>query len=228
MASLPKYALIVAGGSGSRMNSELPKQFIPIGGIPILIHTLKRFIDYSSDIRIILVLPENEIANWEVIASKYFLKNPLEIVSGGSSRYQSVKNGLQFIKEKEALVAIHDGVRPFVNKEIIHESFVKAEIYGNAITAVPLKDSIRIVEGEKSKSADRSSFRLIQTPQTFKYSVIKKAYQTPELPSFTDDASVAEFSGEQIRLIDGNYSNIKITTPEDLVVAEGILKNFEF
>jgi 2-C-methyl-D-erythritol 4-phosphate cytidylyltransferase len=228
MSSLPKYAIIVAGGSGSRMNSELPKQFIPIGGIPILIHTLKRFIDYSSDIRIILVLPENEIANWEVIASKYFFKNPLEIVGGGASRYESVKNGLQCIKEKEALVAIHDGVRPFVSKNIIHESFIKAEIYGNAITAVPLKDSIRIVDGDKSRSADRTTFRLIQTPQTFKYSVIGKAYQTPELASFTDDASVAEYTGEQIRLIDGSYSNIKITTSEDLVIADGILKNFEF
>jgi 2-C-methyl-D-erythritol 4-phosphate cytidylyltransferase len=226
MSLLPKYAIIVAGGSGNRMNSELPKQFIPIEGIPILIHTLKRFIDYSSDIRIILVLPENEIANWEVIADKYFFKNPIEIVSGGASRYQSVKNGLEFIKEKEALVAIHDGVRPFVSKAIIHESFVKAELYGNAITAVPLKDSIRIVDGEKSRSADRAAFRLIQTPQTFKYSVIMKAYETSELPSFTDDASVAEHAGEEIKLIEGSYSNIKITTPEDLILAEGILKEF--
>jgi 2-C-methyl-D-erythritol 4-phosphate cytidylyltransferase len=223
--SLPKYAIIVAGGNGSRMNSELPKQFIPIGGVPILIHTLKKFIDYSADIRIILVLPENEIANWEVIASRHFLKSPVEIVSGGSSRYQSVKNGLLCIKEKEALVAIHDGVRPFVSKKIIHESFLEAEKYGNAITAVPLKDSIRMVEGEKSKSADRNTFRLIQTPQTFKFSVIMKAYQTPELSSFTDDASVAENAGEQIRLIEGSYSNIKITTPEDLALAEGILKS---
>jgi 2-C-methyl-D-erythritol 4-phosphate cytidylyltransferase len=226
--SSPKYALIVAGGSGSRMNAELPKQFIPIGGIPILIHTLKRFADYSSDIKIILVLPKNEIANWEVIAGKYFFKNPIQTVSGGSSRYQSVKNGLYCIKEKEALVAIHDGVRPFISRAIIHESFVKAEKYGNAITSVPLKDSIRIVEGEKSRSADRSSFRLIQTPQTFKYSVIMKAYQTSELSSFTDDASVAEHAGEEIKLIEGSYSNIKITTSEDLIVAEGILKNSEF
>jgi 2-C-methyl-D-erythritol 4-phosphate cytidylyltransferase len=135
---------------------------------------------------------------------------------------------LQSIKEKEALVAIHDGVRPFVSKEIIHESFVKAEMHGNAITSVPLKDSIRITEGEKSRSADRSAFRLIQTPQTFKYPVIMKAYETSELSSFTDDASVAEYAGEQIKLIDGSYSNIKITTPEDLILAEGILKNFEF
>jgi 2-C-methyl-D-erythritol 4-phosphate cytidylyltransferase len=228
MSSLPQYALIVAGGSGNRMNSEIPKQFLPIGGVPILVHTLKRFADYSYGLKIILVLPENEIANWEVIASKYFFKNPLEIVSGGASRYQSVKNGLQSIKEKEALVAIHDGVRPFVSKEIIHESFVKAEMHGNAITSVPLKDSIRITEGEKSRSADRSAFRLIQTPQTFKYPVIMKAYETSELSSFTDDASVAEYAGEQIKLIDGSYSNIKITTPEDLILAEGILKNFEF
>ncbi|MFL5728412.1 MAG: 2-C-methyl-D-erythritol 4-phosphate cytidylyltransferase [Cytophagaceae bacterium] len=226
--TLQKYALIVAGGSGSRMNSELPKQFIPIAGVPILIHTLKKFIDYSSDIRIILVLPEQEIANWELIASRHFLKNAPEIVSGGSSRYQSVKNGLSCIKEKEALVAIHDGVRPFVSRLIIHESFINAEQYGNAITAMPLKDSIRKVEGEKSKSADRSAFRLIQTPQTFKLSVIKKAYEIPERSSFTDDASVAEFSGEQIRLIEGSYSNIKITTPEDLALSEAILKTFVF
>jgi 2-C-methyl-D-erythritol 4-phosphate cytidylyltransferase len=226
--SLQKYALIVAGGSGSRMNSELPKQFLPVGGIPVLVHTLKRFADYSSDIKIILVLPEKEIANWEVIASKYFFKNPLETVSGGSSRYQSVKLGLQRIKEKEALVAIHDGVRPFVSKEIIHEGFVKAGMYGNAITTVPLKDSIRKIEGDKSTSVDRTAFRLIQTPQTFKLSVIMKAYEISEQASFTDDASVVEFSGEQIRLIEGSYSNIKITTREDLALAEVIVKNFEF
>jgi 2-C-methyl-D-erythritol 4-phosphate cytidylyltransferase len=222
--NLPQYALIVAGGSGSRMKSEIPKQFLHLAGIPIIIHTLTRFIDYSKELKLILVLPENEIKSWEPLALKHNFKTSLTIVKGGVSRFQSVKNGLNAIQEPEALVSIHDGVRPFIKKEIIEESFRIAEIHGNAITSVPLKDSIRLVIREKSNALDRANFRLIQTPGTFKLSIIKKAYQSNEIPSFTDDASVAENIGVDIKLIDGSYENIKITSPEDLIWGEAILK----
>jgi 2-C-methyl-D-erythritol 4-phosphate cytidylyltransferase len=224
MTAFPQYALIVAGGSGSRMKSEVPKQFLPLAGIPILIYTLKRFIDYSKDLKIILVLPEKDIKTWEALALKHSFSHPLTIIKGGSSRFQSVKNGLNYIQEEEALVAIHDGVRPFIKKEIIEESFKVAEIHGNAVTSVPLKDSIRLVIREKSNALDRANFRLIQTPGTFKLSIIKDAYEANEIPAFTDDASVAENIGVDIKLIEGSYENIKITSPEDLITAEGILK----
>jgi 2-C-methyl-D-erythritol 4-phosphate cytidylyltransferase len=224
--NLPQYALIVAGGSGNRMKSDIPKQFLPLAGIPIIIHTLQRFIDYSKEIKMILVLPENEIKTWEAIALKHNFTQALTIVKGGSSRFQSVKNGLNAIAEDEALIAIHDGVRPFIKKEIIDESFRVAELHGNAVTSVPLKDSIRLVIREKSNALDRSNFRLIQTPGTFKLSIIKKAYLENEIPAFTDDASVAENIGVDIKLIEGSYDNIKITSPEDLQVSEIIIKKF--
>jgi 2-C-methyl-D-erythritol 4-phosphate cytidylyltransferase len=222
--NLPKYAVIVAGGSGNRMKSDVPKQFLLLGGIPIIIHTLTRFINYSKGLKLILVLPQNEVKAWESLALKYNFKTPLTIVKGGASRFQSVKNGLNAINDKEALVAIHDGVRPFIGIEVIEESFSIAELHGSAVTSVPLKDSIRLVVGEKNNALDRTNFRLIQTPGTFKLSIIKKAYQEAEIPSFTDDASVAENIGIEIKLIEGSFENIKITTPEDLMMAEGILK----
>jgi 2-C-methyl-D-erythritol 4-phosphate cytidylyltransferase len=228
MKALPKYAVIVAGGSGSRMKSDVPKQFLPLAGTPVIIHTLNRFIDCSKEINLILVLPESEIRTWESLSLQHHFTAPVRIVKGGASRFQSVKNGLSAITDKEALVAIHDGVRPFIRKEIIEESFRLAELHGNAVASVPLKDSIRLVVGEKSNALDRSNFRLIQTPGTFKLSIIKDAYQSNEIPAFTDDASVAENIGVEIRLIEGSFENIKITSPEDLMVAEMILKNFRF
>jgi 2-C-methyl-D-erythritol 4-phosphate cytidylyltransferase len=225
MKALPQYAVIVAGGNGSRMKSDLPKQFLPLAGIPIIIHTLNRFVDYSKELKLILVLPENEIKLWESLALKHHFKTPLTIVKGGATRFQSVKNGLNAIPDKEALIAIHDGVRPFTRKEIIEESFRVAELHGNAVASVPLKDSIRLVVGEKNNALDRSNFRLIQTPGTFKLSLIKKAYESEEVPLFTDDASVAENAGIVIKLIEGSFENIKITTPEDLVIAEAIIRN---
>jgi 2-C-methyl-D-erythritol 4-phosphate cytidylyltransferase len=224
MKTLPKYAVIVAGGSGSRMKSDVPKQFLLLAGTPVIIHTLNRFIEASKEIKLILVLPENEIKAWESLSLKHNFKAPVTIVKGGSSRFQSVKNGLNAIADKEALVAIHDGVRPFIRKEIIEESFSVAELHGNAVASVPLKDSIRLVLGEKSNALDRTNFRLIQTPGTFKLSLIKKAYQSEEIYLFTDDASVAENIGIEIRLIEGSFENIKITTPEDLAIAEALIR----
>ena len=212
-----KYAIIVAGGSGSRMKSDIPKQFIEVGGLPILMHTLKRFKEAVADIELILVLPETQFELWEMLCSKYNTVSH-QIVKGGKTRFQSGLNGLNFI-ENEGLVAIHDGVRPFVSVEIIRESFKIASLKGTAIVSVASKDSVRVY----GQAVDRSTVRLIQTPQTFQIPLIKKAFETEELSTFTDDASVAEHAGFEINLIEGNYENIKITTPEDLIWAEIIL-----
>jgi 2-C-methyl-D-erythritol 4-phosphate cytidylyltransferase len=217
-----KYAIIVAGGSGSRMKSDLPKQFIEIGGLPILMHTLKRFKEADAEIELILVLPEAQFEFWKELCEihKEFIKTiPHQLVAGGNSRFQSGKNGLQAI-ENEGLVAIHDGVRPFVSSEIINESFRIAEEKGIAVASVASKDSVRV----NGQAIDRATVRLIQTPQTFKISLLKKAFETPELATFTDDASVAEHAGFEIHLIEGSYENIKITTPEDLLWAEVLLR----
>ena len=214
---IKKYAIIVAGGSGSRMKRDVPKQFIEVGGLPILMHTLKRFKEADSEIELILVLPESQFEFWNELCSIYPTV-PHQLIKGGKTRFQSGLNGLQVI-ENEGLVAIHDGVRPFVSVEIINESFKVAAEKGTAVVSVPSKDSVRV----NGKSIDRSTVRIIQTPQTFQISLIKKAFETQELSIFTDDASVAEHAGFKIYLIDGNYENIKITTPEDLLWAEVIL-----
>jgi 2-C-methyl-D-erythritol 4-phosphate cytidylyltransferase len=219
-----KFAVIVAGGSGTRMGSNIPKQFLAFQGKPILMHTLEAFQQFDPALQIILVLPENEIPQWEALCQQHNFHLPVILQKGGKNRCESVKNGLDKITS-EGLVAIHDGVRPFIDSEIIAQSFRTAQEKGNAVTAVSLKDSIREVEGENSRLLDRSKFRLVQTPQTFRVEDIKAAYtsQTPEaLETLTDDASVAEKAGQKIQLIEGSYENIKITTPEDLYIAEAI------
>ena len=212
-----KYAIIVAGGSGSRMKSDIPKQFIEVEGLPILMHTLKRFKEADSEMELILVLPASQFDYWKMLCNKYPTV-PHQLVEGGKTRFQSSLNGLQVI-DNEGLVAIHDGVRPFVSVDIINESFIVAAEKGTAIVSIPSKDSVRV----NGKSIDRSTVRIIQTPQTFQIPLIKKAFETEELSTFTDDASVAELAGFEINLIEGNYENIKITTPEDLLWAEVIL-----
>jgi 2-C-methyl-D-erythritol 4-phosphate cytidylyltransferase len=224
MDNTPKYVVIVAGGSGLRMGTEIPKQFLELGGIPVLMHTIHKFHHAFSDITVKLVLPEVQQAYWEKLCHRYSFTLSHDVVNGGKSRFQSVKNGLDSIPATDGLVAIHDGVRPFVSKEIILKSFSTASEFGNATTAVPMKDSIRIVENNSSRAVDRNAYRIIQTPQTFRLDLIKKAFDTSELPGFTDDASVFEKAGHKIILIEGSYENIKITTPEDMVLGEALLK----
>lgn len=224
----PKYALIVAGGSGTRMGAGVPKQFISLGSKPIIMHTIQRFADFSKDLQIILVLPSSQIPEWEKLVKEHSFNINVKVVAGGATRFQSVKNGLDSIAESEGLVAIHDGVRPFVKRSVIENSFISAAKFGCGICTVALKDSIRYVNKDINRSEDRAKFRLIQTPQTFQLSLIKKAFLTKESPEFTDDASVLEYSGNSIHLVGGAYENIKITTPEDLVISEAILKNFTF
>jgi 2-C-methyl-D-erythritol 4-phosphate cytidylyltransferase len=222
---MQEYVIIVAGGSGSRMKSDIPKQFIPVNGLPILMHTFKAFRTYSPLLNIILVLPEDQFSYWEQLCQQYFFNDTYVLIAGGKTRFHSVKNGLESIQEKEGLVAVHDGVRPIISPNIIADSFKKASEFGSAVTGIPLKDSIRVIGTDaKNAAMDRSSFRLIQTPQTFKLTWMKKAFANEYQPSFTDCASVLEFEGYAVHLIEGSYENIKITTPEDLEWAKIYLK----
>jgi 2-C-methyl-D-erythritol 4-phosphate cytidylyltransferase len=217
-----EYALIVAGGKGTRIKSRLPKQFLELNGKPILIHTLEAFYRYSEKITVVLVLPEDDFSMWNDLCKKHNFYKSIILQKGGETRFQSVKNGLDKI-EGSGLVAIHDGVRPLVSEDIIGASFRLAAVHQSAVAAVRLKESIRMTDQDNTKAMDRSRFRLIQTPQTFDVALIKQAYQLKEDPSMTDDASVAEKSGHVISLFEGSYENIKITTPEDLIVAEALL-----
>lgn len=220
-----EVALIVAGGSGNRMQSETPKQFIEIAGLPVLMHTINAFASYASKIRIIVVVPENHIERWRKLIHDFSFTINHTCVKGGETRFQSVKNGLEYVNDTD-VVAIHDGVRPLVSLKIISTSFRVASEKGNAIAAITLKDSIReILESGENIATSRNRFRIIQTPQVFQGEIIKKAYEADENQLFTDDASVVEFFGEKIYLIEGDPVNVKITTPEDLVFARSFIKN---
>jgi 2-C-methyl-D-erythritol 4-phosphate cytidylyltransferase len=219
-----EYALIVAGGKGTRIKSKVPKQFIELNGLPVLMHTINAFFRYSENVKVILVLPEDDFETWNALCKKYSFAKKLILQKGGDTRFQSVKNGLEKI-DGEGLVAIHDGVRPLVSEDIIGASFRLAAVHQSAVAAVRLKESIRMTDQDNTKAMDRSKFRLIQTPQTFEVGLIKKAYQIKDDPSLTDDASVAERAGLIISLFEGSYENIKITTQEDLIVAEALLNS---
>ncbi|HEY0654464.1 MAG TPA: 2-C-methyl-D-erythritol 4-phosphate cytidylyltransferase [Chryseosolibacter sp.] len=218
----PEYALIVAGGKGTRIKSSVPKQFLELNGLPILMHTLNAFYRYSESITVILVLPKDDFALWNELVKKHQFTKTYILQEGGDSRFQSVKKGLEKI-QGDGLVAIHDGVRPLVSEDIIGASFRLAAVHQSAVAAVRLKESIRVTDQDHTKAADRSRFRLIQTPQTFPVHIIKKAYEMREDETLTDDASVAEKSGLTISLFEGSYRNIKITTEEDLIVAKALL-----
>ncbi|WP_159521690.1 2-C-methyl-D-erythritol 4-phosphate cytidylyltransferase [Sunxiuqinia indica] len=219
---MKKFALIVAGGVGQRMGAEVPKQFIRIAGKPILIWTIERFTAFDKDINIALVLPESQFDYWREIALEFNLNKDIVLAKGGETRFQSVKSGLNHIPD-EGIVFIHDGVRPLVSAETLDNCYRMAFEKGNALPVAPVVESLRQVDGDQSKHVDRSRYRLVQTPQTFKISIIKQAYQQDELPFFTDDASVCEANGVPIHLVDGNAENLKITRPTDLVVAKALL-----
>lgn len=226
MTAMQEYAIIVAGGSGNRMKSDIPKQFLKINGLPILMHTIQAFRKYSETLNIILVLPNDQMTFWKQLCKDHLFSITYTLVAGGDSRFASVKNGLKSIEGTNGLVAVHDGVRPVISNEIIAVSFAKAAEQGSAVTSVPLKDSIRKVETNGENAAvDRSVFQLIQTPQTFRLDWMQKAFETAYNDQFTDCASVLEAAGYPIHLIPGSYENIKITTPEDLRWAEIYLKN---
>lgn len=215
---MERYTIIVAGGQGTRMGSETPKQFLLLRGKPILSYTLHKF----EDTHIVLVLPKDQLEHWDQLKTQYEVSTPHKVVEGGATRYQSVSHGLRQVP-REALVAVHDGVRPLVSKNLIDTAFYTAQKYGSAVPCVPLKESIREVHAEGSLSLPRERYRLIQTPQVFVASLLQDAFALGERPEFTDDASVYEYAGHSIHLIQGQYENIKITTPEDLPMAELLL-----
>jgi 2-C-methyl-D-erythritol 4-phosphate cytidylyltransferase len=217
------YAIIVAGGSGTRMQTAIPKQFLLLNGKPVLMHTMEMFYNCASQPQLILVLHADYHAYWQQLCSDHNFSIPHQLIKGGESRFHSVKNGLDTITDINAIIAVHDAVRPLTPAAIIDHSYNYAAKNGNAITAVKSRDSIRQLKGDHSVSLLRDDIYLIQTPQTFRAGQIKKAYEQAYDTKFTDDASVVESTGVHINLAEGSYENIKITFPEDIAIAEAIL-----
>ena len=216
--------IIVAGGRGLRIGSEVPKQFLLVGGTPVLMHTLWNLYDYDPFLQLIVVLPADEIGNWNELCHQHHFNITHQLVAGGDTRFQSVKNGLSLALECE-LIAVHDGVRPLVSHETLVRCFNSAAKYGTAIPVLPVNESVRKGTMNSSVPVDRSSYFLVQTPQVFKASIIHESYNQRWIPEFTDDASVVEHSGTDVHLVTGNRENIKITFPEDLSIVELFLKN---
>lgn len=217
-----KFALIVAGGSGTRMGGELPKQFMELAGKPVLMHTAEAFLSYDADMEIVLVLPSRHFALWKELCHRYRFDRAHRLVPGGMYRFESVGNGLNTI-DGDGLVFIHDGVRPLVSKATLQRCCELASELGNAVPALKVTESIRWADDRLNRPLDREKVWLIQTPQTFRISLIKEAYKQPFREEFTDDASVLESLGYQINLTEGNRENIKITWPADLLWAETLL-----
>lgn len=219
-----RSVVIVAGGSGARMQSEVPKQFLIIGDKPVLMLTIELFHRFDNDISIIVVLPANQITEWERLCNEYDFDVPHMVTAGGSARYHSVKNGLMMVDNHDGLVAIHDGVRPFASLATLEACFNQAAKQGNSVPVIDAFESVRIISEDGSKAIDRSTVKLVQTPQVFSVKLIKECYSQPFQQFFTDDASVVEAAGHKIFITEGNRENIKITTPFDLKLAEVMLK----
>ena len=225
---MKRYVLIVAGGKGVRMGAGLPKQFIPMRGRPLLMHTLERFYRWDTSACLIVALPLEHHVYWEMLCREIPCTVPHQVVAGGETRFHSVKNGLALIREP-GLGAVHDGVRPFVPQEVIEACFALAAGRGTAVPVVRMTDSIREVEPStgKSRPADRSRYLAVQTPQVFDSNLLAEAYRQPYSPAFTDDASVVEAMGTEVFLAEGHPENIKVTSPFDLLVAEAIMNRQE-
>ena len=219
-----RYAILVAGGSGTRMGAGQPKQFLPLGGEPVLLHTLRRFAEPALGVAaLVVVLPADQFETWAELCLAHQVRIPHAVVAGGASRWASVRNGLGPLAAQPAgVVAVHDGVRPLTPVAVIENTYAAAAAHGAAVAAVPPKDSVRGLSQQGSYALDRARLRLVQTPQCFEIGLLRRAYQLPELPTFTDDASVVE-DLHPIQLVAGDYRNLKITTPEDLLLAEVLL-----
>ena len=215
------YIIIVAGGKGLRMGSDIPKQFLPIGGKPVLMRTLERFREYSENLQIILVLPEAQQAYWKELCKEYDFKVEYLLTDGGETRFHSVQHGLALIPDDaEGVVGVHDGVRPFPSIDVIRRCYETARTAKAVIPVIPVVETVRHLEEDKSVTVPRDDYRLVQTPQTFDIQLLKAANRQPYNDNFTDDASVVESYGHAITLVEGNRENIKITTPHDLKIAE--------
>lgn len=221
---MKKYAIIVAGGSGTRMGGQLPKQFMLLKDNPVLYYTLKTFLEAYDDLQVILVLPVEYIDMGQEIIDAYFDKERVRITAGGDTRFQSVKNGLSLVHE-ESVIFVHDGVRCLLSKELIHRCYQQAVETGTAIPAIASKDSIRLVTEEGNEAYDRNKVMLVQTPQTFHSKILVPAFQIDYKDKFTDEATVVEAYGLKVSLVEGEESNIKITRQIDMVVAEKILES---
>lgn len=224
---MEKYAIIVAGGKGLRMGGEVPKQFLPVAGLPVLMRTIKRFHAYDPTLKIILVLPKEQQAYWQRLCEEYQFTDDYQLANGGATRFQSSKNGLQLIPDNaDGYVAIHDGVRPFVSIDTILRCFEATLTSQAVIPVLNVNDTLRHISQDGSgENVQRSEYRLVQTPQVFDISLVKRAYQQEENDCFTDDASVVESLGQKVEMVEGNRENIKLTTPFDLKVAEVICQN---
>ena len=219
------YVIIVAGGKGLRMGSDIPKQFLPIGGKPVLMRTLERFREYSTELQIILVLPENQQDYWLQLCQQYHFGVKYQLANGGQTRFHSVQNGLALVPDDaDGVVGVHDGVRPFPSIDVIKNCYEAARTAKAVIPVIPVVETVRHLEGEGSVTVPRGEYRLVQTPQTFDIQLLKAANRQPYHDGFTDDASVVESYGHSITLVEGNRENIKITTPYDIVVAEALCR----
>ena len=216
------YVLVVAGGKGLRMGADIPKQFLPVGGKPVLMRTLETFYAYNRDIRSILVLPRDQQAYWARLCEEYHFLLPHQVVDGGETRFHSVRNGLSLVSGP-GLVGVHDGVRPFVSQEVIARCYDLARTEKAVVPVVKVVETVRRLSGGGSQTVDREQYRLVQTPQVFDIDLLKRAYAQPYAPSFTDDASVVEALGVPVALTEGNRENIKITTPFDLKMAAALI-----
>lgn len=219
------YVIIVAGGKGLRMGSDIPKQFLPIGGKPVLMRTLERFREYSPTLQIILVLPEAQQDYWHQLCKEYRFDVDYQLANGGETRFHSVQHGLSLIPDDaEGVVGVHDGVRPFPSIDVIRNCYEMARTKKAVIPVIPVVETVRHLKGETSETVPRNDYRLVQTPQTFDIQLLKAANRQPYNDGFTDDASVVEAFGFDITLVEGNRENIKITTPYDLKIAEVLIR----
>ena len=216
---MKKHIIIVAGGKGLRMGGDIPKQFLPVCGKPVLMRTMEAFHTYDAAIHTILVLPVSQQAYWKELCQEYQFSLSHDIANGGDTRFHSVMNGLAMV-EGNGLVGVHDGVRPFVSQEVIARCYEEAEACKAVIPVIDVVETVRHLTEEGSETVPRDRYKLVQTPQVFEVELLRRAYQQTYTDLFTDDASVVEALGEKVYLVKGNRENIKLTTPFDLKLAE--------
>lgn len=218
-----KAIIIVAGGKGLRMGGDIPKQFLPIGGKPILMRTIERFLQYDREMQVVLVLPESQQDYWQSLCQQYHFAEPYTLANGGGTRFHSVKNGLAKVSPAATLIGVHDGVRPFVSLDTIRATYEAASLSEAVVPVIDVVETVRHLVGEQeSETVPRSDYKLVQTPQVFSATLLRQAYAQPYTDFFTDDASVVERFGHPVTLVTGNRENIKITTPFDLTIAAAL------
>ncbi len=224
---MKKYLLVVAGGKGLRMGGDMPKQFQLLGDRPVLMVTIERLYAMDNSLQVVLVLPEEHFDLWRELCKQYSFQVPLQLATGGNTRFHSVQNGLAMIDDiEDAIVGVHDGVRPFVAQSVLDKAYREAWINGAVIPMIEIQDSLRHIVGGlgASEVVPRDRYRLVQTPQVFRLSLLRRAYEQRYVEAFTDDASVVEALGEQVYAVEGNRENIKLTTPFDMMVARTLME----